>query len=98
MSKRVLITGGAGFIGSHVADRFLAEGYEVEIIDDLSTGNRGNVPAAATFHEMSVGSADAAKVVAAVRSTTWFIWLLRSTSEKAWRILCSMQRRISSER
>ena len=41
MSKRVLVTGGAGFIGSHVADRFLAEGYEVEIIDDLSTGNAG---------------------------------------------------------
>jgi UDP-glucose 4-epimerase len=63
MSKRVLVTGGAGFIGSHVADRFLAEGYEVDIIDDLSTGNRTNVPAGATLHELSVGSADAAEVV-----------------------------------
>lgn len=64
MSKRALVTGGAGFIGSHVADRFLAEGYEVEIIDDLSTGNRANVPPAATLHEMNIGSADAAGVIA----------------------------------
>ena len=63
MSKRVLVTGGAGFIGSHVTDRFLAEGYEVEIIDDLSTGNRVNVPTGAKLHEMGVGSAEAASVV-----------------------------------
>ena len=36
MSK-VLLTGGAGFIGSHIADRYLSEGYEVVIIDDLSS-------------------------------------------------------------
>jgi UDP-glucose 4-epimerase len=64
MSKRVLVTGGAGFIGSHVADRFLAEGYEVEIIDDLSTGKRANVPETANLHEVSIGSAEAANVVA----------------------------------
>jgi len=63
MKKRALVTGGAGFIGSHVADRFLDEGYDVEIIDDLSTGNRANVPAAAKLHEMSIGSVDAADVV-----------------------------------
>lgn len=40
---RVLITGGYGFIGSHVADRYYKEGYEVFIIDDLSTGNRENI-------------------------------------------------------
>ncbi|HMX63866.1 MAG TPA: GDP-mannose 4,6-dehydratase, partial [Candidatus Sumerlaeota bacterium] len=41
--RRVLITGGAGFIGSHLADRLLADGAHVEIIDDLSTGSVFNV-------------------------------------------------------
>ncbi len=63
MSKRVLVTGGAGFIGSHVADLFLNEGYEVEIIDDLSSGKRANVPETAKFHETSVTSPEAADVV-----------------------------------
>ena len=47
---RILITGGAGFIGSHVADALLAAGHEVAIVDDLSTGRRENVPPAAVFH------------------------------------------------
>ncbi|MEP6507104.1 MAG: NAD-dependent epimerase/dehydratase family protein [Gemmatimonadales bacterium] len=62
--SRALVTGGAGFIGSHVAARFLAEGYDVEIIDDLSTGNRSNVPAKARLHEVSVSSLEARKFVA----------------------------------
>ncbi|WP_284641339.1 NAD-dependent epimerase/dehydratase family protein [Paenibacillus silviterrae] len=41
---RVLITGGYGFIGSFVAERFHKEGYEVSIMDNLSTGNKDNVP------------------------------------------------------
>ncbi len=40
---RILVTGGAGFIGSHVADGFRANGHEVAVVDDLSTGNRGNL-------------------------------------------------------
>src|SRR6476620_7882955 len=64
MSRRVLITGGAGFIGSHVADLFLSEGYEVEIIDDMSTGNPANVPPSAVLHEVSVTSAEAGRVAA----------------------------------
>src|SRR5260221_11432309 len=40
---KVLITGGAGFIGSHLADRWLREGSSVEIIDDLSTGSLDNI-------------------------------------------------------
>ena len=50
MSKRVLVTGGAGFIGSHVADVFLANGWSVDVIDDFSSGKRQNVPAAAALH------------------------------------------------
>jgi UDP-glucose 4-epimerase len=57
---RVLVTGGAGFIGSHVADALLARGHEVCVLDDLSGGFRENVPAGAEFVEGSV--ADAAVV------------------------------------
>jgi len=49
--RRVLVTGGAGFVGSHVADRLLAEGAEVTILDDFSTGWREFVPAAARLVE-----------------------------------------------
>lgn len=65
MSRRALVTGGAGFIGSHVADLFLANGFEVEIVDDLSTGNRANVPEQAIFHEVSVTSGEASRIVSA---------------------------------
>src|SRR3954470_14584672 len=46
---RVLVTGGAGVTGSHVADALLSAGHEVLIVDDLSTGRRENVPARAAF-------------------------------------------------
>lgn len=49
-----LVTGGAGFIGSNLADALLEEGHEVRIIDDLSTGRRGNVPPRATFLDGSI--------------------------------------------
>ena len=54
---RLLITGGAGFIGSHVADACLAEGHEVLIVDDLSTGQRKNLPSAAQFAEGDIRDA-----------------------------------------
>jgi UDP-glucose 4-epimerase len=47
-TPRVLITGGAGFIGSHLTDRLLAQGSAVTVIDDLSTGNQTNLQSAAT--------------------------------------------------
>jgi UDP-glucose 4-epimerase len=63
MSPRALVTGGAGFIGSHVADFFIEEGYEVEIIDDLSTGNRANPPEDAPLHEVSVTSPETSRII-----------------------------------
>ena len=60
MNRRVLVTGGAGFIGSHVADRLVADGCSVAIIDNLSSGKRENLPAAATFHDIDIRSAEAA--------------------------------------
>ncbi|MEV4577861.1 NAD-dependent epimerase/dehydratase family protein [Nonomuraea jabiensis] len=44
---RVLVTGGAGFIGSNLVDRLLAEGHEVDVVDDLSSGSRDNLAGAA---------------------------------------------------
>jgi UDP-glucose 4-epimerase len=51
---RVLVTGGAGFIGSHVADHLLGRGHEVAVIDNLSTGKRKNAPAGARFYEVDI--------------------------------------------
>ena len=60
---RILVTGGAGFIGSHVADRFVADGHTVAVVDDLSNGRRENVPAAAAFHALDIRSPEAAALV-----------------------------------
>jgi UDP-glucose 4-epimerase len=53
---RVLLTGGAGFIGSHVADHLLRRGHEVAIVDDLSSGKRENISEGARFYEMDIRS------------------------------------------
>jgi UDP-glucose 4-epimerase len=63
MARKILITGGAGFIGSNIADTFLAAGWDVAVLDDLSSGKRENVPAAARFYPCDVRSAAAAEVV-----------------------------------
>jgi len=63
MTRRALVTGGAGFIGSHVADALTAEGFTVEVLDDLSSGRRENVPEGRTLHEADVASPEAARVI-----------------------------------
>ncbi len=63
MPPRALLNGGAGFIGSHIADALLALGYHVVVLDDLSTGKRGNVPAGAEFVHLDVRSPEAAALV-----------------------------------
>ena len=63
MSPRALLTGGAGFIGSHVADALLGRGFHVVVLDDLTSGKRANVPAGAEFAQLDVRSADAAALV-----------------------------------
>ncbi len=61
---RILVTGGAGFIGSQVADAYLAAGHEVTVLDDLSTGNRANLNPAARFVQADVAGPQAAELVA----------------------------------
>ena len=60
---RILVTGGAGFIGSHVADRFIELGHEVAILDDLSTGRQENVNPKAKFYEKSLLDEDLNDVI-----------------------------------
>jgi UDP-glucose 4-epimerase len=56
---RILVTGGAGFIGSTVADRFVADGHQVAVLDDLSSGRRENLNPSAAFFEVDLRDADA---------------------------------------
>ena len=53
---RALVTGGAGFIGSHLVDRLVADGHEVLVVDDLSTGRRDQVAAGCVFAELDITS------------------------------------------
>ena len=61
------MTGGAGFIGSHVVDRLLADGHEVAVVDDLSTGARANVNPAARLHVADVRAPELRRIVDATR-------------------------------
>ncbi|MEP6572120.1 MAG: NAD-dependent epimerase/dehydratase family protein [Gemmatimonadota bacterium] len=59
MSGRVLITGGAGFIGSHIAEEYQRAGWEVTALDDLSRGRESNVPKGARFIKADIRSSEA---------------------------------------
>ncbi len=64
MSGRVLVTGGAGFIGSHISEAYLAEGWEVVVLDDLSRGHQRNVPSGARLVRADIRSPEARKLLA----------------------------------
>jgi UDP-glucose 4-epimerase len=59
MPKRVLVTGGAGFIGSHIVDALLAAGHEPYVVDNLESGSRANLPPSVRLFELDVRDAGA---------------------------------------
>ncbi len=65
--KRTLVTGGAGFIGSHVAHQLVAAGHDVAVVDNLSSGQREYVPAAAQFYPYDINSPETAELIRAWR-------------------------------
>lgn len=60
---KLLVTGGAGFIGSHVVDAYVQEGYDVLAVDDLSTGKTDNLNASAPFQQCDIGSSEFQQLV-----------------------------------
>ena len=60
---RILVTGGAGFIGSHIVDALLEDGHSVAVVDDLSTGRTENLSAEARLYKASVTDFDATRSV-----------------------------------
>lgn len=61
---KILVTGGAGFIGSNVVDGYLAEGHEVVVVDDLSSGKRENLNPAARFYATDIRSGEVDEIMA----------------------------------
>jgi len=59
---KILVTGGAGFIGSHVVDFYIAHGYDVVVVDDLSTGRITNLNPAATFYKLDIRDPEVAEI------------------------------------
>ena len=73
MPIRAIVTGGAGFIGSHVADGLLERGDSVAVVDNLSSGRRERVPAGAELRELDIRDGPALKALAAeVEPEAWF--------------------------
>jgi UDP-glucose 4-epimerase len=69
---RAMVTGGAGFIGSHLVDAFLARGDEVHVVDNLSTGSRANLASAATLHELDIRDPALEQLAARIRPDVVF--------------------------
>ncbi|MGE5418071.1 MAG: NAD-dependent epimerase/dehydratase family protein [Acidobacteriota bacterium] len=80
-SRLALVTGGAGFIGSHLARRLLKEGWRVDIIDNLRTGSRENVPEGASFYFLDLSRDDLTHELPDVRYDVVFHLAAQSSGE-----------------
>ena len=59
---QILVTGGAGFIGSYITDKLIELGHDVIILDDLSTGKKENINPKATFYNIDIRTAEIEKI------------------------------------
>jgi UDP-glucose 4-epimerase len=64
---KIVVTGGAGFIASHIVDAYLQQGHEVHVIDDFSTGHKLNLNPSAVLHQSNVADAEAAKLILEIK-------------------------------
>ena len=80
---RVVVTGGAGFIGSHLVDRLLAERREVLVIDDLSTGMWENLGAGPRFEQLDVATADIGHLFATWRPAVVYHLAAQASVERS---------------
>jgi UDP-glucose 4-epimerase len=80
---KILVTGGAGFIGSHLIERLLAMGHAVRVLDNLSTGKRANLPAHALLEFVQGDVGDYATVVAAIQGVQAVVHLAAVASVQA---------------
>jgi UDP-glucose 4-epimerase len=64
---KLILTGGAGFIGSHVADAYIGEGHEVHVVDDFSTGRDANVNPNATVHRLDIADPKVVKLISDIK-------------------------------
>jgi UDP-glucose 4-epimerase len=64
---KIVVTGGAGFIASHIVDAYLEAGHEVHIVDDFSTGQKTNVNIKATLHQVDIAENEAARLIEQIK-------------------------------
>ena len=68
---KILVTGGAGFIASHLVDRLITDGHQVVVVDNLSAGRRENINPKAVFYEVDICNAGALEEVLRKKNPIW---------------------------
>src|SRR4051794_33636311 len=72
MRRKALVTGGAGFIGSHIVDALVADDYDVAVLDNLETGKLANLHPQARFYQLDIRDGDVRRVLEAERPDVVF--------------------------
>ena len=83
MSKTILITGGAGFIGSHLVDKLIQEDYKVVVMDNLSAGTKGNLNPKAKFYNVDICSPKISQIFKKEKPKTVFHYAAQSRIKKS---------------
>jgi len=82
--RRVIVTGGAGFIGAHLSRRLLSEGYKVTVLDNLFTGKKENIPQGADFIKIDLGKETARSILGKIRGDAIFHLAGQSSGEASF--------------